>query len=49
VKAYPFLLSPYAFSVARIQPDNNIEMMLKAFSSLGDIPFVIVGNWQESK
>ncbi|WP_080903455.1 DUF1972 domain-containing protein [Parabacteroides sp. Marseille-P3160] len=45
---YPFLNSRYAFSVARIQPDNNIEMMLEAFSRFPGFPFVIVGNWNVS-
>jgi hypothetical protein len=30
--AYPFLSHPYCFSVARIQPDNNVEMILDAFA-----------------
>lgn len=46
---YPFLSSKYAFSVTRIQSDNNIEMILKAFMKLDKVPFVMVGNWSNSK
>ena len=45
---YPFLSGPYAFSVARIQSDNNIEMILEAFGSLPDQKLVFVGNWSAS-
>lgn len=45
---YPFLNGKYAFEVARIQPDNNIEMLMKAFIMANDIPFVLVGNWNKS-
>jgi len=48
VKKYPFLNSKYAFEVARIQPDNNIEMLMKAFMMADSIPFVLVGNWNKS-
>jgi glycosyltransferase involved in cell wall biosynthesis len=45
---YPFLNAPYAFSVARIQADNNIEMILEAFSQSASYVFVMVGNWANS-
>jgi glycosyltransferase involved in cell wall biosynthesis len=45
---YAFLNKDYAFAVARIQPDNNIEMMMNAFSENSPMPIVIVGNWQNS-
>jgi glycosyltransferase involved in cell wall biosynthesis len=45
---YPFLAHPYAFDVARIQSDNNIEMILEAFSHLSDKDLVLVGNWASS-
>jgi glycosyltransferase involved in cell wall biosynthesis len=48
LKKYPFLNSNYAFSVARIQPDNNIDLLLKSFDSSSKIPFVLVGNWENS-
>lgn len=45
---YPFVKAPYAFSVARIQPDNNIEMILEGFSRSSKLPLVFVGNWNNS-
>ena len=46
---YPFLPGEYAFTVTRIQSDNNIEMILDAFKFSRDLPIVIVGNWSNSK
>lgn len=45
---YPFLNAPFAFSVARIQHDNNIEMVLEAFAQSPPHPLVVVGNWARS-
>ncbi|WP_222536926.1 DUF1972 domain-containing protein [Pedobacter polysacchareus] len=47
-KNYPFLKAPYAFNVCRIEPENNIEMILKAFSVLPKHTLVMVGNWGNS-
>jgi len=38
----------YAFKVARIEPENNIEMVLKAFTRMPEMPLVLVGNWNRS-
>lgn len=35
----------YAFSVCRIEPENNVHMILEAFAKQTDMPLVIVGNW----
>lgn len=48
IKQYPFLKSDYAFTVARIQSDNNIEMILNAFLLQDTLPMVMVGNWNNS-
>lgn len=48
IQKYPFLKNEYAFTVTRIQSDNNIEMMLKGFEDSDQMPFVIVGNWNSS-
>lgn len=48
LKLYPFLNDPYAFSVARIQSDNNVEMILEAFARSGNRVLVLVGNWAGS-
>jgi len=45
---YPFLKDKYAFKVARIEPENNIHLILKAFSQIPELPLVIVGNWEHS-
>jgi glycosyltransferase involved in cell wall biosynthesis len=45
---YPFLSQPYAFKVCRIEPENNVHMVLGAFAELPNYPFVLVGNWNNS-
>lgn len=49
IKDYPLLESKYAFIVTRIQADNNVEMILKAFMKQNKLQIVIVGNWNDSK
>ncbi len=39
----------YYFNVARIEPENNMHVLLKAFSDLPDKQLVLVGNWHKSK
>jgi glycosyltransferase involved in cell wall biosynthesis len=39
----------YAFSVCRIEPENNVHVILEAFSKLDSHPLVIVGNWNNSE
>lgn len=39
----------YIFNVARIEPENNIRMLLEAALQLPDEIFVIVGNWNKSE
>lgn len=48
-KKYTFFDKPYSFKVCRIEPENNIEMILEAFSCLKNKNLVIVGNWKNSK
>jgi glycosyltransferase involved in cell wall biosynthesis len=38
----------YAFSVCRIEPENNIHLILKAFATYPHFPLVLVGNWSNS-
>lgn len=45
---YAFLKQPYYLSVARIQPDNNIDIILEAFSKMPEESLVFVGNWEFS-
>lgn len=45
-KKFSFLGKPYFFTVCRIEPENNIELQLKAFKlSNVTMPYVVVGNW----
>lgn len=46
---YPFLNGKYAFKVCRIEPENNIHVVLDAFSKNNKLPLVIVGNWNHSE
>jgi glycosyltransferase involved in cell wall biosynthesis len=39
---------PYAFCVCRIEPENNIELILKAFENVHPLDLVFVGNWSAS-
>lgn len=48
LKKHPFLNSKYAFKVCRIEPENNIEMILEAFTQVDKIPLVLIGNWSSS-
>lgn len=45
---YPFLEGRYAVKACRIEPENNIEMILEGFSRFEDISLVILGNWNDS-
>jgi len=48
LNSFPFLTERYAFKVCRIEPENNIEMILKAFSNSKKLNLVIIGNWNNS-
>lgn len=38
----------YAFKVCRIEPENNIDLILEAFSQC-KLPLIIIGNWNFSE
>jgi glycosyltransferase involved in cell wall biosynthesis len=46
---YPFLTGQYYFSVCRIEPENNVHLLLEAFSSFDEKIYVFVGNWDQSE
>lgn len=46
---YPFLGSRYAFKVCRIEPENNIHLILEAFSEYKLFNIVMIGNWENSQ
>lgn len=39
----------YAFSVCRIEPENNVHLILEAFSKMPDHELKFVGNWKLSE
>ena len=45
---YPFLSEGYAFKVCRIEPENNVHLILEAFSEFAALNIVIVGNWNHN-
>ena len=45
---FPFLKNRYAFKVCRIEPENNLHIILKAFTKHPSLNLVIVGNWENS-
>jgi glycosyltransferase involved in cell wall biosynthesis len=48
LEKYPFLNQEYAFKVCRIEPENNIEKILEAFTCNSSLQLVLVGNWENS-
>lgn len=48
IKKHPFLNQQYDFKVCRIEPENNIEMILDAYAELPERNLVMVGNWEKS-
>jgi glycosyltransferase involved in cell wall biosynthesis len=42
------LPSQYALAICRIEPENNVAMILEAFSRQSATPLVYVGNWEAS-
>lgn len=44
----PVLPSLYALALCRIEPENNVAMILDAFASSTTVPLVFVGNWNNS-
>lgn len=49
LEKYPFLGGDYAFKVCRIEPENNIHLILEAFARAGEMPLALVGNWSHSE
>ena len=46
---YPFCHEPYAVTVCRIEPENNVHVILESFSKMPDETLVFVGNWEKSE
>lgn len=49
VEKYPFLQEKYAVKVCRVEPENNVHIVLEAFAELPKNKLVMVGNWQYSE
>lgn len=45
---FPFLKLLYAIKVCRIEPENNVHIVLEAFKTITTRTLVIVGNWNNS-
>jgi glycosyltransferase involved in cell wall biosynthesis len=48
IEKYPFLENEYAVKVCRIEPENNVHLVLEAFRIQQQTQLVIVGNWNNS-
>jgi glycosyltransferase involved in cell wall biosynthesis len=48
IEKYPFLENEYAVKVCRIEPENNVHLVLEAFRIQQQMQLVIVGNWNNS-
>lgn len=46
---YSFCREPYSVTVCRIEPENNVYVILEAFSEMLDETLVFVGNWEKSE
>ena len=44
----PALPQGYALGLCRIEPENNVAMILEAFAAIATMPLVFVGNWNNS-
>jgi len=45
---YGLFIKRYAITVCRIEPENNIEMIIESFNKFLKLKLVIVGNWSNS-
>lgn len=45
---YPFLYEDYSVNVCRVEPENNIHIVLEAFARMPSEKLVILGNWNNS-
>lgn len=46
---YPFCKNSYSVTVCRIEPENNIHVILEAFSKMSGNQLVMVGNWKNGE
>lgn len=43
------LPSYYALALCRIEPENNVELILEAFAERPELPLVFIGNWGQTR
>lgn len=48
LEKYSFLKNEYAVKVCRVEPENNVHLVLEAFRIQQQMRLVIVGNWNNS-
>ena len=48
LKDYPFLRNDYGCTVCRVEPENNLHIILEAVVQQKGLPMVMVGNWNNS-
>jgi glycosyltransferase involved in cell wall biosynthesis len=41
------VVHPFALSICRIEPENNIHLILEAFAKI-NLPIIFIGNWETS-
>lgn len=46
---FNFLQQRYAFTVCRVEPENNLHIILEAIAKQQALPLVMVGNWNASQ
>lgn len=46
---YRCLEDSYAFTVCRIEPENNLHLIIEAMTEQEKLPLVIIGNWENSE
>lgn len=47
IEKYPFLQGNYAISVSRAQSDNNLHLLLEAYSKMPEHVLVLISNWDK--
>lgn len=45
---FPGLPPRYALALCRIEPENNVDMILETFAGHSPLPLVFIGNWDRS-
>jgi glycosyltransferase involved in cell wall biosynthesis len=48
ISIYPFLSSPYAFNVCRIEPENQVHVLLETYAQRPNENLVVIGLWSHN-